>query len=56
MKTNLSKKCSNFKAISSEGSVYDNNLTKNCMNCVYFSSKNCHKDILDEIPYEVDFI
>lgn len=50
------KRCLNFKPISAENSIYTNNNIKNCSSCVYFSSKNCHKDILDEIPYNSDFI
>lgn len=49
MKRNINV-CSKFKPqfLSFNNHIIDRHNSKNCENCVYFSSKNCHVDVNKE--------
>lgn len=48
------KNCLNFKPVNELFPVHKQDTSSCCKNCVYFSSRNCHKDIADSIETELD--
>ena len=53
-KRRTNKVCVSFKPISDYISHYRNNISQNCNECVYFSSRNCGFDVSDSIETELE--
>ncbi|MDR1066213.1 MAG: hypothetical protein LBL35_02090 [Clostridiales bacterium] len=44
------KNCKNFRSMNVDGySPYRHSFDSNCMQCVYFSSRNCGMDVSDSV-------